>query len=234
MRHSPRTRRAGFTLLELLVAIAVFALMAAMAYGGLNSVMRQSEIVDGEADRLADFQQGLQRLRDDLTLAIDRPVRDSQGSPLPAFVGDDRDGTILAFARLGAENPWLAAQGQIERVEWRLDDGRLQRRAAVPADGAAIADRADWRTWLSVERLEARFYDGDDRAHPQWPPANRPQAGLPRAVELVLIPRQSPPLRMTVALVGDWPESAPGRTTAGDETGSEETDVATNDGEDRE
>jgi general secretion pathway protein J len=217
----------GFTLLELLVAIAVFALMAAMAYGGLDSVVRQSEIIDGEADRLAGFQEGLQRLRQDLTFALDRPVRDSQGRRLPAFRGDDREGTILAFTRMGAENPWLTTQGQIERVEWRLDEGRLQRRASAPADGGGIAEAGDWHTWLEIERLEARFYDDENRDYPQWPPANRSEAGLPRAVELSLATRQTPPLRVTVALIDDWPAQAPGgraRGDAGGEAGDDRED----------
>ena len=228
----PRQERlAGFTLLELLVAIAVFALMAAIAYGGLNSVMRQSEIVAGEADRLVSFQQGLQRLRHDLTFAIDRPVRDSMGSPSPAFVGTDREGIILAFSRLGAENPWLAPRGQVERVEWRVSEGRLQRRASAPVDGITVAEDAGWRTLLTVEDFDARFFDDNDRAYPQWPPANRPEATLPHAVELLLVPRHTPPLRMTVALVDDWPAHAPTATSGrDDENGEEEGNTTANTG----
>lgn len=215
-------REAGFTLLELLVAIAVFALMAAMAYGGLDSVMRQSELVAGEADRLARFQEGLQRLRQDLSFAIDRPVRDSRGSPAEAFVGTDQAGIVLAFTRLGAENPWFTSKGQVERVEWRFNDGHLQRRAFAPVDGVAAAETAGWRTWLAVEDVDARFYDDENRAYPQWPPANAGEASLPHAVELLIVPRHTPPLRMTVALVDDWPARAP---AAGQE-GEGDTDQA--------
>lgn len=201
----------GFTLLELLVAVAVFALVAVMAYGGLDSVIRQSEIVSGQSERLTDFQHGLDRLQGDLTFAIDRPVRDSRGSPVSAFIGGSgEESTLLELTRLGAANPWAAPRGQTERVEWRLDGDRLQRRASSPPDGAAVEREDDWRTWLAVERVEATYFDTDNNAYPQWPPANRPDARLPRAVELRLHPSQTPPLRLTVALPGDWPDTAPG------------------------
>ncbi|HHO70260.1 MAG TPA: prepilin-type N-terminal cleavage/methylation domain-containing protein, partial [Halothiobacillus sp.] len=38
-------RSPGFTLLELMVAIAIFSLIAVMAYGGLNAVTKQSTIL---------------------------------------------------------------------------------------------------------------------------------------------------------------------------------------------
>lgn len=198
----------GFTLLELLVAVAVFALMAVMAYGGLDSVVRQSEIVEGEADRLAEFQNGLHRLRADLGMAIDRPVRDSGGSPERSFVGEANDGRLLAFTRLGSANPWLEPRGQIERVEWRFHEGSLQRRSWAPVDGASVG--GEWKDRLAVERVEVTFFDSDNNSYPQWPPANRPDLRLPRAVELRVIPRQAPQMRLTVALVDDWPERSLG------------------------
>ena len=47
---------AGFTLLELLVALSIFALISAMAYGGLQSVMTQQQQTGARSERLADLQ----------------------------------------------------------------------------------------------------------------------------------------------------------------------------------
>ncbi len=49
-------RQAGFTLLELLVALSIFALISAMAYGGLQSVMTTQQHTAKAAQHLADLQ----------------------------------------------------------------------------------------------------------------------------------------------------------------------------------
>ena len=43
----------GFTLLELLVELGIFALLATMAYSGLDSVMKARQVTNQHADRLS-------------------------------------------------------------------------------------------------------------------------------------------------------------------------------------
>ena len=56
----------GMTLLELLIAVAVFAVMAALAHGGLNVVLQSSRSANDEAERLAHVQRVLTRLGADI------------------------------------------------------------------------------------------------------------------------------------------------------------------------
>lgn len=203
----------GFTLLEVMVAVAIFALIATMAYGGLNSVIRQSEVVAQQTDRLLALQRGLARLRGDLQQALDRPRRDSRGTMTPAFIGANpgQSDELLHFTRLGQDNPWLAPRGQLARVQWRLAGQTLQRHVAAPVDGAAAPDDRDWQSVIrDVTAMELHFYDQENQAHPFWPPANQPDAGLPRAVEIMLHGRQTSAIRITTALVADWPAHPPG------------------------
>ena len=70
---------AGFTLLELLVAVAVFAVVGVMAYGGLQAVMSQQQRTNEHAQRLADLQLAYRVMQRDLEQLIDRPIRNEYG-----------------------------------------------------------------------------------------------------------------------------------------------------------
>lgn len=212
-------RQSGFTLLELLVAIAIFALVAVMAYGGLNTVIRQSGIVQDATEKLGVRQHGLLQLQQDLTLAVDRPVRDALGGQVPAFLGGGVD--LLSLTRLGVANPWGEPRAQLARVFWRLTGDQLERAELMPVDGT-VSDSAHplvWHPLLSgVEHLRVVFYNAQNQAFETWPPPNQPDAGLPKATEVDFTLSHMPPLRLTIAQVASWPVSpsaspAPGGAT---------------------
>ena len=202
----------GFTLLELLVAIAIFALVGVMAYGGLNTVITHSRIADQQAQALEATQRGLALLRQDLRFAIDRMARDALGGEVPEFSSSSSN--LLTLTRTGAANPWDAPHSQLALVRWRLVGQRLERAAVSPVDGVIgnTGMTVPWRTILrGVTSLSLVFYDQKNQAIVDWPPPNEPSAGLPKAVEVNLRLDSLPPLRITVALMGDWPS---GTTTA--------------------
>ena len=72
-------RQRGFTLLELLVALAIFALVSVMAYGGLASVLDQQFATDEIAGQLARLQKTYLLLQRDFEQLVPRPVRDEYG-----------------------------------------------------------------------------------------------------------------------------------------------------------
>jgi general secretion pathway protein J len=65
----------GFSLIELLIALAVFATMAALAYGGLDSVARTRAELGRQQDAFRDLMRGVGLIERDLRQAISRPVR---------------------------------------------------------------------------------------------------------------------------------------------------------------
>ena len=93
----------GFTLLELLIAMAIFAIMAVMAYGGLKTVLATRQAVTERAAELRQLQQTLQLLNEDLLQALPRSIRDELGDPEPAFIGG-RSQLLLSLTRSMAQN----------------------------------------------------------------------------------------------------------------------------------
>lgn len=187
----------GFTLVELLVALFVFSLLAvagtALLAFGVDAQARTAE-------RLGDMA-GTARLRALLTAdigqAAPRPWRDESGTRRPALTSDAT--TVLALVRRGWSNEGGAARSSLQRVEYRLNDGRLERWSAPLVDGAAAGPPAVLAGDVTALRL--RF-----RAAGEWQQAWEPATGdlLPDAVEVTLAAGGAPPVRQ-VLLVGPGP-----------------------------
>lgn len=77
----------GFTLLELLVAIAIFAVLATLAYGGLRTVIDARTQTRAVSQRLAALQETFLFFDQDLAQASTRAVRDGFGDARPALAG---------------------------------------------------------------------------------------------------------------------------------------------------
>ena len=182
--------QAGFTLLELVVAIGIFAVLSAMAYGGLNSVLKSRSTVEAAMKKTADLQKAYLRLRNDLQLVNARPARDGYGQPQPAL-SSTLDGR-LEFTRSGWSNPLLQPRSTLERVSYRLDeDDRLVRETWRVLDRAPDSEPVRTALLENIEELQWRFLDDNREWRSEWPQLTQstqlPQdAPPPRAVELTL------------------------------------------------
>lgn len=201
--HAPRHQR-GFTLIEVLVAIGIFAIMAAMAYGGLNALINDKTHLEAAQQRLGAIKKAVFRLQMDLQNFQDRPIRDSFGRELPALLYTPELG--LEFTTGGQLNPMQLSRSSLQRVAYRIqedaDSGhyRLLRLRWARLDRSSD-DQPEYAQVLlaDIDKLEWRFLSGEDDWHTQWPEnANTLLAGgssnaaaattasnrLPRAVEL--------------------------------------------------
>lgn len=182
-------RQTGFTLLELLVALSIFALLAAMAYGGLNTVLKTRKATDTQAERLARLQQTFFWLERDIVQAIDRPIRDEYGDPQPALRGVTLGDLRLELTRNGWRNPVGRVRSHLQRVAWGLKDERLMRYYWNVLDRAQDSKPLSTEMLDGVQRLELRFMDAAGKWGEVWPAVSRrggPGDPLPRAVEVTL------------------------------------------------
>lgn len=203
-------RAAGFTLLELLVALSIFAIMAAMAYGGLSSVIEARAQVDAALERNQRLQQTIFRLQSDFGQIAARGIRDEFGDNRPALTSDI-DNT-LAFTRQGWRNPLNEARSHLQRVRYRLDEeNRLVRDHWRVLDRAQDSLPVETVMLEDVDRLEWRFLNDVREWRDSWPPpaAGGPPPGnqpgpehytLPIAVELRLITEERGEIRQLFAL----------------------------------
>ncbi|HXH03415.1 MAG TPA: type II secretion system minor pseudopilin GspJ [Candidatus Competibacteraceae bacterium] len=187
----PAPAAAGFTLLELLVALAVFAVVAVAAYGGLDSVLVSRAAAEAESARLARVQMALYWLEQDLAQAVPRPIRDDYGQPQPALASDPLQPEFLLLTRTGWSNPLGRPRADLQRVGYRLQEGRLYRRYWLTLDRGVYAEPRETLLLENVREVRLRFLDQEGRWQERWPPAGGHDDDtlplLPPALELTLI-----------------------------------------------
>ena len=104
----------GFTLLELMVAIAIFVIFSAMAYGGLMTVLNARADIEDSLEDTRQLQMALFRLEQDIEQIRARPIRDDFGDPRPAVLLDELQ--RLEVTRGGRRNPMKLQISHLERV----------------------------------------------------------------------------------------------------------------------
>lgn len=192
----PRASEAGFTLVELLVALAIFALISVAGVTLLRSGSDTQIAVKDRLEGLSRSNRLYNAMEGDLAQAIARPVRDQAGQPIPAFTADTT-GALFGFVRAGWSNFDEAPRAGLQRVAYVLEGGALKRLVWPMLDGAVPADAAILVDKVSAAQLQFRDERGEWRS--DWT-ATDPDA-LPRAIELRLTLVGKPEQRM-LFLVG--------------------------------
>ncbi|OGI68994.1 MAG: type II secretion system protein GspJ [Candidatus Muproteobacteria bacterium RBG_16_60_9] len=182
----------GFTLLEVLVAVAVFAIFSAMAYGGLIRLLDNRERIDAERLYWRNVSTAFLRIERDLSLARNRPVRQNDATTIPnsAFLGQPTDPRALGnpnveFTRGGILVP-NGSTADLQRIGYRFVDGKLMRLAWPVLDRAPLTKPESTPVLHEVEEFEMRF-NQQGAWIDRWPPLGTSNApALPDAVEMTV------------------------------------------------
>lgn len=126
----------GFTLIEVLIALAISAMVSVIAYTSLASVLEGVDGLRETTDRTYEINRAMMILSRDLRQMVNRPVRDEFGEREPAFTGGPLARFSLSFTRTGWHNPGGYPRSNLQRVNYRLEDEALWR------DTYPVLDRA--------------------------------------------------------------------------------------------
>jgi len=200
----------GFTLLELLIAIAIFALLGLGTYRMLDSVLQTDKVTRAHELQLRELVRAMAAFERDVLQVQARPVRDPFGDPRAALLGEDLDSPALELTRSGWRNPLGQARSSLQRVRWQLSGEQWQRQYWPVLDQAQDSQPQVQQALDGVTRMQLRYLDQEGAWQSSWPPLEKnPDEALkllPQAVELVLEHRRYGELRRVLRLPEGLPE----------------------------
>lgn len=152
-----RANAAGFTLIEVLIALAITAFVASIAYTSLSTVLAGVESARETAQRSYEVNRAWMIISRDLRQFVARPVRDEFGETEPAMVGGPAARYTLGFTRAGWFNPNEVARSDLQRVTYRIEDNSLWRDSYPVLDRAPDTEAQSVKLLESVESLDLGF-----------------------------------------------------------------------------
>jgi general secretion pathway protein J len=192
IRTEPAFSEGGFTLLEVLVALAIFALASVIAYSGLDSVASTKSALDKEIRFWRELGLVFDRMETDFLQSVPHPLRDGPEillAPLRGGKAGSNTGNNAGGGSGGNNGFFIELIRQDEnrahvRVRYFCERGRLTLRVRPlnlfgEVSGSAAPWAIDTPLLPAVDRCETAFLDANNAWLTEWPGSQtlaRPQA----------------------------------------------------------
>lgn len=183
-----RPSEAGFSLVEMLVALMIFAIIAVAGVGLLRASVDTQAAVDGRLAEVSKLGRLHALLAGDLGQAVARP-----GAAGQQFAGE---ASRMAFVRAGWANVDGSARSDLQRLEWRFDRRQLVRTGHARLSAGEAGMEAVFAKDLQSGSIRYRLADGS------WATtfSSTPEQPLPTAVELKFARDGEQPLTLVLGL----------------------------------
>ena len=152
--HSPES---GFTLVEVLIAMAITAFVSVLSYQTLSTALAGIESARTESERLHEINRAFTVLSRDVRPMTNRPVRDEFGQMASAVSGGELARDPLRLTRSGWHNSTGAPRSTLQRVAYRLEEDKLLRLSYPVLDRTTAIEPTETVLIDGVEVFELRF-----------------------------------------------------------------------------
>ncbi len=212
------SKQLGMTLPEVLIALLIFAAIAATSVYALRLGVDSRDQLAAADERLKSLQLARTLIKEDMAQIVLRNVRDEYGEKqavafrgnLVAFGGraEDDETILAAFVRNGWRNPNAdAPRSTLQHVEYVFKDRSLLRRARIYLDEASRSEVVERVLFDDLDEANISFLTGENRGELAWADI-WPVSGAsppPTAVSLTLSWPEQPPLvqRFWIGAIGE-------------------------------
>jgi len=185
---SVQFKNRGFTLLEILVALVIMAIISVILIVALHSVTMSKDRISQSSDRLAATQIAMSIMANDMQQIINRSIYDNSGQILAPVLLNSGVTEELEFTRAGNVNPLSQMQrSTLQRVSYRLNKGNLERGTWQVLDRAGNAQPNYQILLTNVSNLKWQFLGPNNTVVPVWPsPQISAATPIPMAIEFEL------------------------------------------------
>ncbi|MFQ3205984.1 MAG: general secretion pathway protein J [Glaciecola sp.] len=189
-KHLKNREQSGFTLIEILVAMAIFALIAVGSVTMLTAVSAQNELSDERMQALQTMQRAMLIIERDFLQMVPRKTRvEGEVSDILVFAGEfefESESDGIGFVRSGWHNPQLTLRrSTLQSVAYRTQNKELQRLYSTYVDNV-IGFEPKVRVLLKgIESVSFEYLDKFDKKTFEWIEAE-PVEELPIAVAIII------------------------------------------------
>ena len=185
----PLTSNKGFTLIEILVALAIFGLLSIGAYSVLDAGMRSKQQTESRLDSLAVLQRAVQTIEKDLQMLSLRRVRDDLGDQIPLLRGESEvsgQASFIEFTRANWRNPAGLPRSNLQHIHYRFEQQKLIRTHSIFLDQASNSAKVERTLLEDVNAMHISFLDASDQWQSSWSmfSASSKSSKLPKAVKI--------------------------------------------------
>ncbi len=184
---SPGEKNHGFTLIEVLIALAVFSVMSVMAYGGLKTVLNARNGTEQAAERLTELQMAFLLMQQDIRQMVRRTVRGDYGLRESALFAGSGGEYPITFTRGGRETPRRPGRSGLYRVAYQWEGDELRRLVWSALDRTDSSHPKSMVLLRGVSDVTFRFFQGGWSTAWPMPGADAGLDTLPRAIEVVVV-----------------------------------------------
>ncbi|MCP4272598.1 MAG: type II secretion system minor pseudopilin GspJ [Gammaproteobacteria bacterium] len=181
----------GFTLIEILVAVAIFGLLSIAAYTILDAGMRSRQQTEERLGKLEIVQRAIHTIEQDLRMISVRQVRDEFGDKVPILRGESEQSglqSFFEFTRAGWRNPAGLPRSNLQHIIYNFEQNTLKRHHTIFLDQASNSPGTTRTLLENVTHFSFQFLNQQKQWKNTWSPSgsidNNQQ--LPRAVKLSL------------------------------------------------
>lgn len=219
-----RSGKGAFTLIELMIALVIFSVVAVLSVTGMRSLIDAKHQQIAHSADLKQLQLAQALLSRDIQQIINRPIRNASNSIASGFVGyslldvggqlDSGEHTLFEFTRMGYPNPRsTVARSTLERIRYSVNHQELIRTVWAGVDNLANAQATELVLLKNLEGIQLSYVDSAGNEAANWLTEFAgltidnslnftPQRNLPSALDIKLSLKQFGALEWYFLLAG--------------------------------